>query len=98
MSSTNLLQELAQQISTGLTIKEKETPKKEIVTKSKKSFKHSSNIILKKGTYKGYLGYVQEFKPQQYEVEMYEQDFISEMEYGKREIGEVYIIWRISNC
>ena len=69
----------------------KNVEKKEISDKKRKNFKHTPNIILKRGTYKGYLGYVKRYNPEMLEIELMESDYISQDEYGKRKIGEVLL-------
>jgi ribosomal protein L24 len=51
-------------------------------------FKHSSHIILTKGQYKGYSGFVYEYYPSRLFIEIKEVIYVPKRVYGDRSIGE----------
>jgi ribosomal protein L24 len=52
-----------------------------------KRFMHGNNVIFKTGTYKGYYGFVYDFKPSNLDVEFEEEQFIPASQYGPQAIG-----------
>lgn len=54
-----------------------QVPVEKIQKSQKKSFTHSNNVIIKRGVYSGYYGFVKDFHPAKYEVEIDEQEYIS---------------------
>lgn len=72
-----------------MTKKIKQSDKKivDTTTKEKKQFKHGNNIVMKVGTYKGYLGYVYEYFPSKVEIELEDQQYVDVSKYGDHPIG-----------
>jgi len=64
--------------------------------KTKKAFTHGNNVIIKRGTYKGYYAFVYEFHPAKLQVEIEEEHYVSDLpEYGQdykviKEIPQLY--------
>lgn len=88
MSSLDFLSNLAKKVS-NMTLK----PSAKIASKktTKKHFTHTNNIIMKRGTYKGYYGFVYEFFPAKYEVEIDEESYVPVIRYGQKKIGETFL-------
>lgn len=86
MSSLDFLSNLAKKVS-NMTLKPKVSSKKT----TKKTFTHTNNIIMKRGTYKGYYGYVYEYFPAKYEVEIDEENYVPVIRYGKKQMNETFL-------
>lgn len=61
-----------------------------MVIGGKKRFTHGNNVIMIRGTHKGYYGHVNpdEFQPARYEIEIEEDQYIPISRYGDIEIGK----------
>lgn len=60
-------------------------------TQRKKRFVHGNNVIMKRGLYKGYYGFVYEFYPGKYEVEIEEKQYVPVQHYGSYQIGDTIL-------
>lgn len=61
--------------------------------KTKKKFKHSPNVIIKHGTYKGYYGFVQRYEPGIFEVQFQEEQNVPVAQYGIQPIGSTILTY-----
>lgn len=57
----------------------------------KKRFVHGNNVIMKRGLYKGYYGFVYEFYPGKYEVEIEEKQYVPVQHFGSHQIGDTIL-------
>jgi hypothetical protein len=57
----------------------------------KKRFVHGNNVIMKRGLYKGYYGFVYEFYPGKYEVEIEEKQYVPIQHFGSHQIGDTIL-------
>lgn len=80
----------ASTVSKAMTVGDITETMGKMVLSNKKRFTHGNNVIMIRGTHKGYYGHVNpdEFQPARYEIEIEETQYIPVNRYGNIEMGK----------
>jgi hypothetical protein len=81
MSALNFMKTLSRKIAkdSAAALAPAEPTSTAISITGKKQFMHGNNVIIKRGTYKGYFGFVYDFQPAKFEVEVEEQAYVYDL-------------------